>query len=116
MHHLSIGTLPRYLVNFRPGYKQAIMAATVAYLGMYGLCRVYLIYYILRIFGAQQGRSALQAFARLRVPGKARHGHNVASQFDLADYGYFTTPHSQSRARRWCTKEEMMVQNLCNLE
>jgi hypothetical protein len=69
-----IGSLRWYLVNFRPAYQQAIMAATVAYLGMYGLCRVYLIYYILRIFGAQRGHSAMQAFARLRIPCKLGTG------------------------------------------
>jgi hypothetical protein len=68
MHHLPIGTLRWYLVNFRPKYQQAIMAATMVYLGMYGLCRMYLIYYILRIVGAQQGHSAQRAFARLRIP------------------------------------------------
>jgi TLC domain len=63
-----IGTVRWYLVNFRPGYHRAIMAATVAYLAMYGVSRVYLIYYILQIFGAQRGHSAMQAFARLRTP------------------------------------------------
>jgi hypothetical protein len=69
-----IGTLRWYLVNFRPGYQRAIMAANIAYLAMYGLCRVYLIYYILQIFGAQRGLSAMQAFARLRTPCKLGTG------------------------------------------
>ena len=69
-----IGTIRWYLVNFRPGYRRAIMVATMAYLGMYGLCRVYLIYYILKIFGAQRSQSAMQAFARLRIPCKLGTG------------------------------------------
>lgn len=69
-----IGTVRWYLVNFRPAYRRAIMASTVAYLAMYGICRVYLIHYILGMFGAQQGHSALQAFARLRVPCKIGTG------------------------------------------
>ena len=69
-----IGTVRWYLVNFRPGYKRAITTATVAYLAMYGVCRVYLLYYILRSFGAQRGHSAMQAFARLRLPCKLGTG------------------------------------------
>jgi hypothetical protein len=69
-----VGTIRWFLVNFRPDYRRAIMAATVAYLATYGLCRVYLIYYILRIVGAQRGHSAIQAFTRLRTPCKLGTG------------------------------------------
>ena len=69
-----IGTFRWYLANFRPGYKRAIIIASVSYVAMYGLCRVYLIHYILKIFGAQRGQSAAQAFARLRIPCKLGTG------------------------------------------
>ena len=69
-----IGTIRWYLVNFRPGYKGTIMTASVSYLAIYGLCRVYLIYYILKMFGAQRGHSTVQAFAKLRIPCKLGTG------------------------------------------
>ena len=35
---------------------------------MYALCRVYLIYYLLRTFGRQRGQSALATFLEMRLP------------------------------------------------
>ena len=60
------GTLRWFLVNFGPDARRLILVTTVAYLATYGLCRVYLIYYILETFGAQKGRSAVEAFMRLK--------------------------------------------------
>lgn len=60
------GTLRWFLVNFRPDARWGILLTTVAYLVMFGLCRVYLVYYILATFGAQKGRGALEAFVRLK--------------------------------------------------
>ena len=60
------GTLRWFLVNFKPDARRMIMITTVAYLTTYGLCRVYLVYYILNVFGAQKGRSALEAFVKLK--------------------------------------------------
>lgn len=60
------GTLRWFLVNFKPDAGKMIMITTVAYLQIYGLCRVYLIYYILQVFGAQKGRNALEAFVKLK--------------------------------------------------
>lgn len=39
--------------------------AHLAYLASYGLSRVYLIYWIMRVFGACSGRSAFGAFSAL---------------------------------------------------
>jgi len=61
------GTLHWYLVNFRPEKKSAIMGANVAYLLAYAAFRVYLIYWILRVFGEQTGESAFGAYRRLRL-------------------------------------------------
>lgn len=60
------GTLRWFLVNFKPDARRTIMVITAAYLGIYGLCRVYLVYYILNVFGAQKGRDALETFAKLK--------------------------------------------------
>ena len=60
------GTLRWFLVNFKPDERRMIITTTVAYLAIYGLCRVYLVYYILNVFGAQKGRNALEAFVKLK--------------------------------------------------
>jgi len=60
------GTLRWFLVNFKPDARRAIMITTMAYLNIYGLCRVYLVYYILDVFGAQKGRNAFDAFTKLK--------------------------------------------------
>jgi hypothetical protein len=60
------GTVRWFLVNFRHGATRGIMLTTVGYLVAFGLCRVYLVYYILEMFGKQKGRSALEAFAGLK--------------------------------------------------
>jgi hypothetical protein len=60
------GTFRWFLVNFRPDGRRLVMFTTIAYLAAYGLCRVYLIYYILKVFGAQKDRSAIEAFAKLK--------------------------------------------------
>ncbi|KAJ9659419.1 hypothetical protein H2198_003148 [Neophaeococcomyces mojaviensis] len=60
------GTLRWFLVNFKPDARRAIMITTAVYLKIYGLCRVYLIYYILHAFGAQKGRNAFEAFVKLK--------------------------------------------------
>lgn len=45
-----------------------IFLANVAYLISYGACRVGLVYWILKIFGAQRGVSVGQAFEGLMRP------------------------------------------------
>lgn len=42
----------------------------LGYLAMYGLCRVYIVYWILRIYGLWTGDSAIAAFTRLPRPCK----------------------------------------------
>ena len=61
-----VQTVRWYLVNFRPQQRVAIALATVSYLMTYATCRVYLVYYVLKLFGAQRGHSALQTFVRLK--------------------------------------------------
>lgn len=65
------GTVRWYLINFRPKYRRAIATATIAYLCTYAVCRVYLIYHVLSIFGSQQRLSAFESFRKLRLPCKA---------------------------------------------
>jgi len=65
------GTVRWYLINFRPTNRRATATATIGYLCTYGVCRVYLIYYILKIFGSQQRLSAFESFWKLRLPCKA---------------------------------------------
>lgn len=60
------GTLRWFLVNFKPDARRLIAITTVAYLTLYGLCRVYLVHYILNVFGAQKGRNAFEAFVKLK--------------------------------------------------
>jgi len=60
------GTLRSFLVTFKPDARRAIMITTVVYLTIFGTCRVYLVYYILNVFGAQKGRNAFEAFVKLR--------------------------------------------------
>ncbi|MCJ1413083.1 hypothetical protein MMC19_007185 [Ptychographa xylographoides] len=60
------GTLRWWLLNFRPNRKYGIVGATVAYLSVYAVARVGLVYMILRVWGTQRGVSALKAFAGLR--------------------------------------------------
>lgn len=60
------GTARWFLVKFRPGAMWGIMLVTVGYLAVFGLCRVYMVYYILKTFGRQKGRGALEAFVRLK--------------------------------------------------
>ena len=62
-----VGTFHWYFVNFRPEKKRAIIGFNVAYLVAYATFRVYLIYWILRVFGEQTGESAFGAYRRLRL-------------------------------------------------
>ena len=66
-YRTPIGTLHWYLVNFQPSRRRAIMVANVIYLLMYGVCRVYIVRWILQILGSQTGHSAWEAFVRLRT-------------------------------------------------
>ena len=60
------GTLRWWLVNFGSGRETAIVLTTAAYLTVYAVTRVGLIYAILGVWGRQTGVSALQAFGSLR--------------------------------------------------
>ncbi len=42
------------------------MWTNVSYLVVYAVCRVYLVYYVVKMFGAQTGQSALEALLKLR--------------------------------------------------
>lgn len=63
-----VGTLHWYLYNFRRSWRLTILAVNTTYLATYGLCRVYLVYWILHVFGFHTGHSAIETFRRLRLP------------------------------------------------
>lgn len=69
------GTLHWFLVNFRPTWRYTIFINNLAYLALYALGRVYLLYYILDVFGARSGHSAVRAF--LALPRPCRLGTSV---------------------------------------
>ncbi len=47
-----------------------ILLSNVGYLVTYALCRVYLVFWVLQVFGAQTGRTAIEAFRELRMSCK----------------------------------------------
>ncbi|TPX23240.1 hypothetical protein DIZ76_012566 [Coccidioides immitis] len=61
-----IGTLHWFLAKFRPGWRGSICVTHALYLATYAMVRVYLLYWIVKLFGAWTGVSALEAFRRLR--------------------------------------------------
>ncbi|KAJ8098890.1 hypothetical protein POJ06DRAFT_258262 [Lipomyces tetrasporus] len=63
-----IGTTHWYLVNFQPLRRRAILLANFLYLTVYAVFRVYLVYWILDVFGSWTGHSAIEAFRRLPLP------------------------------------------------
>jgi hypothetical protein len=69
VYRTPIGNLRWYLVKFRPARRRIIAAVNAIYIATFAVCRVYLIYYILALYGAYMGESALQTFKkRLRRP------------------------------------------------
>ncbi|KAK9321350.1 hypothetical protein V1517DRAFT_176115 [Lipomyces orientalis] len=63
-----IGTLHWYLVNFQPLRRRAILVANFIYLTIYAVFRVYLVYWVVDVFGSWTGHSAIEAFRRLPLP------------------------------------------------
>lgn len=61
-----IGTLHWYLVKFRPSHRASIFITHTLYLATYALARVYLIYGIVRVYGAWLNLSTAEAFLHLR--------------------------------------------------
>lgn len=61
-----IGTLHWYLVKFHSAWTKRICVSHGLYIITYAVTRVYLLYGIMRIFGAWTGQSALEAFRTLR--------------------------------------------------
>ncbi|MCJ1435897.1 hypothetical protein MMC27_005273 [Xylographa pallens] len=68
------GTLRWWLINFRSGRETAIALATAAYLAVYAVARLGLVYAILAVWGRQTGVSALEAFGGLRWQCKTGTG------------------------------------------
>ncbi|KAA8645256.1 hypothetical protein EYZ11_007784 [Aspergillus tanneri] len=61
-----IGTLHWYLVNFHRSWRSGVCITYGAYLATYAVARVYLLYWILSIYGSWTGQSAIEAFRHLR--------------------------------------------------
>lgn len=58
-----------YLINFQPGRRRALEAVNAAFLVVFPVCRIYLIYYVVRLYGSYYGESAVQTFRkRLMLP------------------------------------------------
>ena len=60
------GTLRWFLVNFAPGRTRSIRAVTAVYLASYGVARVGLLWWVLRVFGRERGVGVVEAWGRLR--------------------------------------------------
>lgn len=69
-----MGTLYWFLTKFRPSYRASICTTFGLYLVHYALARVYLLYYILKLYGAWVGKSAFGAFAQLPLQCKVGTG------------------------------------------
>lgn len=78
LHLMNASSIPGtgrwFLRNFYPRRRSLILASTVMYLTAFAVSRVYLIYWILDIFGKQQGISAWSAIAELRAPCRVGTG------------------------------------------
>lgn len=61
-----IGTIHWLMAKFRPAWRSAIFLSHGLYLAVYALARVYLLYWILDVFGAWSGQSAMQALINLK--------------------------------------------------
>ncbi|MCJ1310471.1 hypothetical protein MMC25_004135 [Agyrium rufum] len=55
-----------FLSTFRPSKRRSIATTLAAYLTAYAICRVYLLYWILGIFGAHTNNTAIETFRQLR--------------------------------------------------
>lgn len=60
-----MGTLHWFLARFHPSWRASICATYGLYLLHYALARVYLLYYIVKLYGAWVGKSAFEAFTQL---------------------------------------------------
>ncbi len=63
-----IGTLHWFLAKFHASWRASICITHGAYLIHYAVARVYLLYYILKIYGAWTGQTAVESFAHLHRP------------------------------------------------
>ena len=63
-----------------------IVVTTVAYLVIYGLCRVYLVYYILNVFAAQKGE-CFRSLCEAEVALPAWDGGDGCCQHSLVHHG-----------------------------
>ena len=72
------GTLRWFLLNFSPGRKLTLKLVTVAYLASYGVCRVGLLWWVVRVFGRERGVGVVEAWGRLRWQCRAGMGTMVA--------------------------------------
>lgn len=63
-----MGTLHWFLARFHPSKRASICITYGLYLLHYAIARVYLLYYIVRLYGAWIGKSAFETFAGLPLP------------------------------------------------
>lgn len=59
------GTLRWFLINFRPSSRTAILVTTATYLATFAVFRVYLIFWIMRVYARQRGPSVWSAIRGL---------------------------------------------------
>lgn len=64
------GTIRWFLINRAPERKTLIAVMTVLYLSCFAIFRVYLLYYLIYIFGQQMDTSTWNAMGKLRLPCK----------------------------------------------
>ena len=60
-----IGTIHWYLLKFQPWRRRAIVVVHITYLAIYGLCRVYLVYWTLHNYALSTDLSVIDAFESL---------------------------------------------------
>jgi hypothetical protein len=63
-----VGTGNWFVTNFCPGWKRVVRVLSAAYLVVYAVVRVGILWWVLGVFGAQMGLTAWRAYAGLRVP------------------------------------------------
>ena len=64
------GTLRWFLINFSPKSRQLILLLTVMYLATFAVCRVYLVVWIIQVYGRQRGLPVWTAIIGLPPPCK----------------------------------------------
>lgn len=63
-----MGTLHWFLARFHPSWRASICTTYGLYLLHYAIARVYLLYYLVKLYGAWISKSALEAFTQLPLP------------------------------------------------